>query len=311
MIPSWQNNNPLVSIIIPCYNGEDYVSRSIQSALDQTYKNTEIILVDNNSNDNTLRILQDFQMQYPSKIRVSSEDKQGAPAARNKGLKEANGEWIQFLDSDDSIERQKIESQLSQINNNRIGLVVGNYVFSGPDGDVKREANRNYWIGLITSKLGITSANLWRKSILSEVNGFDEQLIYSSDEYDLMFRMMQKKIEVGYDDNFFTTIYFRPESVSKSRDHSRIVLIVNSLISLRLKMRHYLDSLDKYNGVIKNAWELYIYKCLTRLLAISKRDFCRYALIIKRDFYRIYYIKAVTKFILFLFFNGLRQTKEV
>ncbi len=226
---------PLVSIIIPCYNGQDYVSRSIQSALDQSYENTEIILVDNNSNDNTLSILEDFQKQYPSRIRVFSEIKQGAPAARNKGLNEANGEWIQFLDSDDSILPEKIEKQVQIATQGNVGLVVGNFSYVDQEKKIDVIALRDKWSGLLKSRLGITSANLWRKKDVIDVAGFDEELVWSNDEYDLMFRMLKNQCVVKYDTVFQTFVKVRRSSVSRSMDKviegkilkSRITLVQN------------------------------------------------------------------------------------
>lgn len=74
-----------VSVIIPCYNVEAYVAEALDSALAQDYPWLEVIAVDNNSTDGTLAILQTYEAQFPDKIRVLQEKKQGAPAARNTG----------------------------------------------------------------------------------------------------------------------------------------------------------------------------------------------------------------------------------
>ncbi|RYY08094.1 MAG: glycosyltransferase [Sphingobacteriaceae bacterium] len=105
--------NPLVSIIIPVYNAEKYLAQSISSALNQTWQNIEIIVVDNESTDASFSIAKSFDSAC---VKVYSQQKKSASAARNKGIKEASGQYIQFLDADDLIEKNKIEKQLQVIN---------------------------------------------------------------------------------------------------------------------------------------------------------------------------------------------------
>lgn len=101
---------PLVSIIIPLYNAEAYISETIQSALNQTWPNTEIIVVDDGSTDSSLTIAQTFESQS---VKVITQQNKGAAAARNYGLREAKGAYIQFLDADDLLSPNKIEEQVS------------------------------------------------------------------------------------------------------------------------------------------------------------------------------------------------------
>jgi glycosyltransferase involved in cell wall biosynthesis len=101
--------NPLVSILIPSYNSEKWIKSTIQSALNQTYKNKEIIIVDDGSTDNTLKIAKQFESNC---LKVISQKNQGASAARNKALSLSQGDFIQWLDSDDILAPDKIEIQL-------------------------------------------------------------------------------------------------------------------------------------------------------------------------------------------------------
>lgn len=102
----------LVSIIIPVYNAEKYIEETINSAINQTWANKEIIIVDDGSTDNSLRIARNFEC---DSVKVLSQQNKGASAARNTGLKEAKGEYIQFLDADDLLSKNKIESQINQL----------------------------------------------------------------------------------------------------------------------------------------------------------------------------------------------------
>lgn len=104
---------PLVSIIIPMLNAEAFIQETIHSAIHQTYKNTEIIVVDNGSTDNSMNLIQHLSGQ----IQILTQKVPGASAARNLGIKNASGEFIQFLDADDILHPDKIVNQVNQLKN--------------------------------------------------------------------------------------------------------------------------------------------------------------------------------------------------
>lgn len=101
----------LVSIIIPLHNAELYLKECLDSALNQTYSNTEILIIENCSTDESLRVAKDYEARY-NKIHVYIGTKPNAAAARNIGLKYAKGDYIQFLDADDTLPDDKIEKQM-------------------------------------------------------------------------------------------------------------------------------------------------------------------------------------------------------
>lgn len=100
---------PLVSIIIPCHNAQDWIAEALQSALAQTWPNTEIIVVDDGSTDLSYRIARPYES---NRVKVISQENQGASSARNRGLNAAQGDYVQFLDADDLLARDKVEIQL-------------------------------------------------------------------------------------------------------------------------------------------------------------------------------------------------------
>lgn len=110
---------PLVSIIIPVYNSAKYLAETIQSALNQTWADIELIVINNGSTDNSLSIAESFESE---KIKIFSQVNKGASNARNRGLQEATGDYIQFLDSDDLLSPDKIEKQMAQLSGN-VGLL--------------------------------------------------------------------------------------------------------------------------------------------------------------------------------------------
>lgn len=107
------NVTPLVSILMPAFNAASYIAESIQSILAQTYQNWELIVVNDGSNDQTLEIAKSFEAD--SRIKIISQKNAGASAARNTGLKNAKGEYVQFFDADDILAPTKIEMQLTAL----------------------------------------------------------------------------------------------------------------------------------------------------------------------------------------------------
>lgn len=101
-----------VSVIIPVYNAEKYITRTLESVLSQTYRNIEVVLVDDCSKDSSARIIARYQKDYPEIVYHLQEKNLGAGAARNKALELASGRYVAFLDSDDIWYPEKIGKQL-------------------------------------------------------------------------------------------------------------------------------------------------------------------------------------------------------
>ena len=94
----------LISVIVPVYNVEKYLNRCVESIMNQTYKNLQIILIDDGSNDRSGKICDEYA-EKDKRIEVIHKENAGVSAARNKGLDKAKGEWITFVDADDWIEK--------------------------------------------------------------------------------------------------------------------------------------------------------------------------------------------------------------
>ena len=102
---------PLVSLIIPSYNGAEYLEQAVNSVIKQTHKNLECIIVDDGSTDNTHQVCQNL-IKKDSRIKYVYQKNAGLGCARNRGIKDSRGDWIQFLDSDDWLNEDKIRFQL-------------------------------------------------------------------------------------------------------------------------------------------------------------------------------------------------------
>jgi glycosyltransferase involved in cell wall biosynthesis len=122
--------NPLVSIVIPVYNGSNYIQEAIDSALSQTYKNTEVIVVNDGSNDNEKT--DKIATSYGKKIRYFKKENGGVATALNLGIEKMRGEYFSWLSHDDVYYPDKIEKQinyLKNINNNNKVILFSNFEF--------------------------------------------------------------------------------------------------------------------------------------------------------------------------------------
>jgi glycosyltransferase involved in cell wall biosynthesis len=252
----------MISVIIPCHNCEGFINRSVDSVLTQTYQDVEIILVNNNSSDNSLELLKKYQSEFPNKIFVFEESKKGAPAARNHGLYKARGEWIQFLDADDELSPDKLQGQLNIALTTGADVVAGAclllYKTKNKSFQITRRPDKDIWKCLITSNLGITSSNLWHKQAFLDVNGWDENLS-SSQEYDVLFRLLKNNAKVAVDSAVNTIVHFSDDSVSKSLNKEKLKQILDNRISLRLKIKDELQSSKRLTPQLAQAIDTYIY----------------------------------------------------
>jgi GT2 family glycosyltransferase len=190
----------LVSIGIPCYNAERWIAASVQSALDQTWPDKEIIVVDDGSTDGTLDILGKFG----DRIRVERAAHGGVNRARNLLLRAARGEWIQYLDADDYLRSDKIARQFAEAGDPEKADVIYSPVLIENWKDGKPlpaeiepiDAGADIYTQFLRWELPQTSGALWRRSTLEGIGGWDEDLTQLCDEHDCYLRAL--KTGVGF-----------------------------------------------------------------------------------------------------------------
>ena len=125
-----------ISIIVPIYNVEKYLKRSLDSLVNQTLKDIEIILVDDGSTDNSHKIAEGYKKNYSNVLLVTKENG-GLSDARNFGLQYASGEYIAFVDSDDYVESQMFERMYNLSENGQKKIIESNFLWEFPDKKVK------------------------------------------------------------------------------------------------------------------------------------------------------------------------------
>ena len=121
-----ENNNVKVSVIIPVYNAYDYLRPAIDSILDQTLTELEVICIDDGSTDNSLEILKEYQERDP-RVRIVTETNAGPGIARNNGIKRARGEYLAFLDADDFYEPTFLEELYTVAVRDSLDIAIARY----------------------------------------------------------------------------------------------------------------------------------------------------------------------------------------
>lgn len=184
----------LVSAIIPTYNRANMVAEAVQSVLKQTYRNIEIIVVDDGSTDNTREVLKKYQQ----KINYIYQDRSERSKARNKGFRHSKGNYVAFLDSDDLWLPTKTEKQVEVLNSQReVGLVYVGVQFIDIDGmpcsvDICWDASERevLYEDLMTHNVitGTTSSAMIRRTCLDKVGLFDESM-HTCEDLDLYRRI--------------------------------------------------------------------------------------------------------------------------
>lgn len=193
---------PLVSVIIPSYNCESYIAETINSVLTQDYSPIELLIIDDGSTDNTCKIIE----QYGNRLTLIQQSNAGVCSARNKGIKEANGDYICLMDHDDYWFPDKISLQVKAFQKHpEAGIVYSNFKRWYPDKDGKHPPTGNFrdnynendinepfsgWIyhQLLEDCWVLTSCAMIRADVFETCGNFDESLPYSED-WDLWLRV--------------------------------------------------------------------------------------------------------------------------
>lgn len=262
----------MVSVIIPTYNVEKYIIECLESVLTQTYKNFEIIIVDNNSSDSTVSICKRFKNIYPETINLIFEEKQGAAFARNSGLRIAKGEWIQFLDADDLLKPKKLETQLKHANHSN-GFLVGSWEYKSINQVTsKRLVEKNDIIKAVFAGQGCgnTCANLWSKKALENVGGFNE--FSDTDDY---FLMLNLAINADYKPVFLnevlTTIRQREDGSHYS--NSDLLNHLKRHVEMRLEFMQILEKKNiEYYLVNRQFFYACIFKTIRKIYNYDRRE---------------------------------------
>jgi len=205
---------PKVTLIIPVYNSEKYIAKCLDSILKQTYTNYEILIVNDGSRDNSEQIICEYKNKYPEKIIFIEQENKGVSITRNESIKKANGKYIMFIDNDDYIDSNYIETFINEAEKGDYDVVLGGYRRITENKKVLRtlKLKNTEW-----SKLMIVSpwAKIYKKQFLIDNNiTFLKNNLGEDVFFNLKAMFVSKKIKIidyiGY--NWF----FNTKSVSNT-----------------------------------------------------------------------------------------------
>lgn len=190
----------LVSIIMPAYNSAATISESIVSVLSQSHRDVELVIVDDGSTDETADICRRHAAQ-DNRVRLISQSNRGVSAARNTGIKAANGVYVAFLDADDLWEKEKIKQQMDSVRTHTGSIVLTGMIRFSGDGDARRFLTTTdpppfldqgryarQILNLRNHEMGSFGTALVPKYCLDETFLFDERL-RTSEDWDLWLRL--------------------------------------------------------------------------------------------------------------------------
>lgn len=189
IIRKYHMSNPIVSVVIPVYNAQEGIKQCLDSLLNQTFKDYEIILLNDGSTDNTLEVIKSYASKNDC-IRVIDKENEGVAKTRNKGIHLAKGEYIVFIDNDDFVESDYLERFYNAIDQEQLDIVLGGYKRVNQDLKTlfKQDLTQSEW-----SKYIIVApwARIYRTSFLidNEIEFFDypigEDVIFTLSAYNL------------------------------------------------------------------------------------------------------------------------------
>ncbi len=164
---------PLVSIITPCYNSADFVVPTIQSVLEQSYQNWELIVIDDCSKDDTCKIVEGFAQQHPNIKLVKLPQNGGVANARNVGLEHTNGKYVAFLDSDDIWLKDKLAQQVAYMEDKNLAMTFCAYNRIDEEGQIiSRKIETPYSVNyrqLLSHNVIIFSTSLTLRSAIGDL----------------------------------------------------------------------------------------------------------------------------------------------
>ncbi len=260
--------NPLVSILIPTYNSASYINATLESALGQSWRNIEVIVVDDGSTDDSVDHIRRFEQRG---VRLIQQRNSGAAAARNRAFSASSGEFVQFLDADDLLSPQKIEQQLERLSAQPscvASCAWGRFTRDGSDYNpnpepVWRDLPALDWLALSRADgLGMMFPAIWLipRDLIIAAGPWNEDLSLN-DDTEYFTRLLTRVERVLFTPN--ATAFYRsgvPGSLSgrKADEHWRSAFKVHELCEAHLIRR---ENTERMRRAASLSWQQFAFSC--------------------------------------------------
>ncbi len=275
--------NDLVSVCIAAYNAENYIEETLLCLLKQSYQNIEIILVNDNSNDRTLKIAQKIALNFPA-LKIYSQPNAGAAAARNLAYKNCNGNYIIFFDADDLAEVNFIESQLKSFKNsgNEDVAVVSKWgrfyhnnlnTYKEDPEIIKKNMSFHEWVTNYWIKVGHMTPPgrvLLNRNTIEKAGLWDDNLSLN-DDFDFFTRAFTYVKEIIYNDD--TTFYYRSGIGGLSQQKKDVKKQLSNYTSINKSIEKTLVLFPKDENIKKacaNVYQSFLYECYPMIKPVCK-----------------------------------------
>lgn len=270
-------SKPLVSIIVPIYNVENYLNRCINSLITQNYKPFEIILVDDCSTDQSAKIAKEYANSYPNMcVFIQREKNGGLSAARNTGMKYAKGEWLSFVDSDDWVSDDYLNELINVAQKSKADVVLGNanYAYdsgemtsAGAFGNLKSGAEKKAIIALCRS---YACGRLFRRSLFEEARIEFPEDIRRSEDIGTIIPILTKSKKISLLEKPIYYYYQRSNSLSNTNKNLDLSFYPKTLQRMfELSDKGYEEELE-FRAIHEMLYGMvYLMMCSDK----SKRDF--------------------------------------
>lgn len=230
--------NPLISVIVPCYNQAQFLDECLQSVLDQTYQNWECIIVNDGSPDNTEEIAKKCILK-DSRFHYISQQNKGVSAARNCGIEKAKGEWILPLDADDYISNDYLDLAKDYFFEEKIKVI---YCNARKFGKVDEDFNlRDFSLRNLAENNLIFNAAFFRKKDWEKISGFSEEMREGYEDWEFWINLLKNGGEVKKIDKI--CFYYRIKEISRN-----VIVKNNDINSVKFIEKKHLDFFHQQLG---------------------------------------------------------------
>ncbi|MDR2962974.1 MAG: glycosyltransferase [Bacteroidales bacterium] len=318
-----------VSIIIPVYNVEDYLRNCLDSVVNQTFRDIEIILIDDGSTDNSLEIMKEFAEQ-DVRIKIISQQNSGVSTARNKGFKEANGEYFLFVDSDDTILHNSVEILYKHAIETKSDIVLGNVIYVYENGEqtiIYRRKEEIYskscmsgeecYVAFMKEKTFPPLVYLYftkRELILKNNISFKEEIIHEDELWCVQVMLCATKVFLI--DFLYYNYFQRNGSLMNSNNKETRI---QSLFTVCKELNKIAEKLKKDNkievagGIYIKIFGLYysIYELLQQIGINIFREHNYFARLLKENYPLLPYYQQRSCLVSYLFSNSQIQQRMI
>ncbi|WP_125722363.1 glycosyltransferase family 2 protein [Flavobacterium ustbae] len=189
------DERPIVSVVIPCFNDEDYIQETIQSVLCQTFQNFEIVIVDDGSNESTKQLLSTL---INDRIKVITQNNKGPSSARNAGFAAAKGNYVLMIDADDTFEISFLQKAVKILNENSVIGAVSSYcnMFIENHEVIYHHYPKGGNLKDFLFDNNSVSFALIRKEAWQDIDGYDEEMTNGFEDWEFWIRMTKKQWDI-------------------------------------------------------------------------------------------------------------------